>query len=80
MEITTKMKPATLLPEWNGSPCPLDPDSFWVDDETGERVNAETGERYNYTSEQFATLRKRAHNPFGGRQVRALLRSLGEDA
>lgn len=31
--------------EWSGSPCPADPDNFWIDDETGERVNAATGER-----------------------------------
>jgi hypothetical protein len=31
--------------EWTGSPCPIDPDNFWIDDFTGERVNAETGER-----------------------------------
>lgn len=31
--------------EWSGSPCPTDPDNFWIDDATGERVNAHTGER-----------------------------------
>jgi hypothetical protein len=31
--------------EWNGSPDPADPDNFWIDDATGERVNATTGER-----------------------------------
>ena len=31
--------------EWSGSPDPLDPDNYWIDDETGERVNAITGER-----------------------------------
>lgn len=31
--------------EWSGSPDPEDPDNFWIDDETGERVNAHTGER-----------------------------------
>jgi hypothetical protein len=31
--------------EWSGSPDPADPDNFWIDDATGERVNAETGER-----------------------------------
>lgn len=31
--------------EWTGSPDPTDPDNFWLDDETGERVSAETGER-----------------------------------
>lgn len=39
--------------EWSGSPCPLDGDNFWMDDETGERVNAETGERTQYTAEQL---------------------------
>ncbi len=32
-------------PEWSGSPDPDDPDNFWIDDVTGERVNAYTGER-----------------------------------
>ena len=31
--------------EFAGSPCPRDPDNFWIDDKTGERVNTETGER-----------------------------------
>ena len=31
--------------DWSGSPDPADPDNFWIDDETGERVNAHTGER-----------------------------------
>jgi hypothetical protein len=30
---------------WSGSPDPADPDNFWIDDDTGERVNAVTGER-----------------------------------
>ena len=33
------------LPEWSGHPDPNDPDNFWIDDKTGERVNADTGER-----------------------------------
>lgn len=31
--------------EWSGYPDPHDPDNYWIDDETGERVNAHTGER-----------------------------------
>jgi hypothetical protein len=31
--------------EWSGSPDPADPDNFWIDDLTGERVSAATGER-----------------------------------
>lgn len=27
------------------TPCPVDPDNFWIDEETGQRVNASTGER-----------------------------------
>lgn len=42
-ESTHHTKPTTT--EWSGSPCPNDPDNFWIDDATGERVNAETGER-----------------------------------
>lgn len=26
--------------EWSGSPCPVDPDNFWICDATGERVHA----------------------------------------
>jgi hypothetical protein len=25
---------------WSGSPCPVDPDNFWIDDATGERIPA----------------------------------------
>ena len=31
--------------EWSGSPSPEAPDTWWVDDETGEYVNAETNDR-----------------------------------
>lgn len=31
--------------EWSGTPDPSDPDNYWIDDTTGERVNAHTGER-----------------------------------
>lgn len=31
--------------EWSGSPDPNDPDNYWIDDDTGERVSAKTGER-----------------------------------
>jgi hypothetical protein len=31
--------------EWSGSPDPCDPDNYWIDDETDERVSAKTGER-----------------------------------
>lgn len=30
---------------WTGHPDPSDPDNFWIDDKTGERVNARTSER-----------------------------------
>ena len=30
---------------YEASQCPTDPDNFWIDDVTGERINAETGER-----------------------------------
>jgi hypothetical protein len=32
-------------PEWSGAPDQRDHDNFWIDDNTGERVNAHTGER-----------------------------------
>lgn len=31
--------------EWSGSPCDRAPDNCWIDDETGEHVNATTCER-----------------------------------
>ena len=31
--------------EWSGSPDTKDPSNFWIDDLTGERVDARTGER-----------------------------------
>jgi hypothetical protein len=31
--------------EWSGSPDPLSPDNFWIDDDTGERVCADNGDR-----------------------------------
>lgn len=36
---------AAAKDEWSGSPDPSDPDNYWIDDATGERVNAVTGER-----------------------------------
>jgi hypothetical protein len=45
--------------EWNGSPDPLDPDNYWIDDETKERVNAHTGERLPpRNDEEFAGFNK----------------------
>jgi hypothetical protein len=38
-------KQATDTTEWSGHPDPSDPDNYWIDDATGERVNALTGER-----------------------------------
>ena len=35
-----------IIAEWSGSLDPSDPDNFWLDDVTGERVDARTGERY----------------------------------
>lgn len=37
--------------EWSGSCDPCDPANFWIDDETGERVNAITGERSQHQCE-----------------------------
>lgn len=31
--------------EWSGSPAPEAPDTWWIDDATGEYVSAITGER-----------------------------------
>lgn len=31
--------------EWNGSPAPEAPDTWWVDDVTGQYVNSDTGSR-----------------------------------
>jgi len=38
--------PPTEGAEWNGSPDPTDPDNFWIDDATGERVCATCGARH----------------------------------
>ena len=35
----------TATTEWSGYCDPCDPANYWIDDETGERVNATTGER-----------------------------------
>jgi len=40
---------------WTGSPCPRDPDNFWIDDKTGERVNAKTGQRVSITTEEWSS-------------------------
>ncbi len=45
MEIIGAWPSGLLREEWSGTPDPKDPDNFWIDDETGERVNAKTGER-----------------------------------
>ena len=34
-----------IVDEWSGGPDPKDPDNYWIDDATGERVSAATGER-----------------------------------
>lgn len=47
--------------EWSGSPDPDDPDNFWIDDETGERVNAETGERTPPKEQAIAHAREACH-------------------
>jgi hypothetical protein len=44
---------------WSGSPCPLDPDNYWTDDETGERVNAVTGERRPYTAAELEQIKRK---------------------
>ena len=36
---------ATDAISWSGSPDPADPDNFWIDDDTGERVCAHCGAR-----------------------------------
>ena len=43
--MTKRIKQTEPQAEWSGYPDPDDPDNFWIDDATGERVNAETGER-----------------------------------
>lgn len=37
------VEPST--PEWTGSQCPIAPAECWIDDATGEHVNASTGHR-----------------------------------
>lgn len=31
---------ADVAPFWSGSLCPVDPDNYWIDDLTGERIGA----------------------------------------
>jgi len=31
---------AAGVPEWQGSPCPKDPDNYWINNDTGERIKA----------------------------------------
>lgn len=45
-----------MTTEWNASLCPLDPANWWVDDDTGERVSAVTGERRPYTEAEQTAL------------------------
>lgn len=42
--------------EWSGSCDPCDPSNYWIDDETGERVSAETGERSEHVCPEMGTL------------------------
>ena len=34
-----------VLPEWSGAQCPIAPDTCWIDDVTGEHVDATTAQR-----------------------------------
>lgn len=34
------IRDAQPAPGWSGSPCPEDPDNYWIDDKTGERIKA----------------------------------------
>ena len=42
--------------EWEADLCAVDPDNFWIDRDTHERVNAETGERAPSTAKQRGEL------------------------
>lgn len=39
--------PTKIVNEWSGSPADEASDDYWVDDDTGEYINAATGERMN---------------------------------
>lgn len=41
--------------EWSGSCDPCEPDNYWIDDETGERVSAITGERTEHVCPMLNT-------------------------
>lgn len=45
-----------LCEPWSGTPDPKDPDYFWIDDYTGERVCAATGERTMPTLKKWYAL------------------------
>jgi hypothetical protein len=47
---------------WSGYPDPADPDNYWIDDVTGERVCANTGQRFATNVEpDFAHLTLEMH-------------------
>lgn len=51
--------------EWSGSPCPVDPDNYWIDDATGERVAAreeESGPCVIWNLEQLDISRAQARD------------------
>jgi hypothetical protein len=52
--------------EWNGYPAPCDPDNFWLDDESGERVNAATGARTRHQCAEIQTLVEKARALYEG--------------
>lgn len=56
--------------EWSGHPDPRDPDNFWIDDKTGERVNAATGERTETTFAGYHKFRHAlTHEEYGSFEV-----------
>lgn len=42
-----------IAKEWSGACDPCDPANYWIDDETGERVSAATGERTEHDCPMF---------------------------
>lgn len=63
-----------MLKEWSGRQCDVAPDTCWIDDTTGEHVNAYTNQR---TPEHLTHYNERTHKlkPTGAAQTDRLLRA-----
>lgn len=61
--IDEALKSEPTADEWSGYCDPCDPANYWIDDETGERVSAETGERLTHTCPAEPAAEQAQHTP-----------------